>query len=209
MVCVIGKCVSRLVHWPLHLCLFKHSANRCIDINFTFSVTASVLNRYRSIMEINIQRQPVMSSADIAYKHAVDEYPYVIISRELKGHILPVCLSVFRLHKIRRHMHSKIMIQISAYTCNRADKVSSLFFKYFPGRIKREKLSFLVIRHIIRIGSNSRCIIQCKCIRFFIKFRKILLTVVVIISVLIKLKKSLYIGITGFSRCRSMIEQVR
>ena len=94
-------------------------------------------------------------------------------------------------------MHSEIMIQFFISAWDRTDKLSSLFIEYFSRRIKREKLTILLVRHIT-IGNDSRRIIQGKCIRIFVKFRKVLLTVIVVMSVLIQLQKSLYILISSF-----------
>ena len=95
-----------------------------------------------------------MDAADIAHEDIVDEYPDIIVSREVEHHVVSgVRLATGRLHETRRHRQAEVVVdglavvvaRITGVVCRDAvlDEPIVFLFEHLVCRVEREELTLV------------------------------------------------------------------
>ena len=149
-----------------------------------------------------------MDAAEIGYQDTVNEYPYIIISNEVKLHFFAGVIihddAVFWLFEINRHVQAEKVIDPFCLAGGIAGCNASIrLYAYYIGRaIKREKLP-----HIAPVIGNGRYVIDVKAAAVLIRldeFRIIISSVIYIIPVFF-VEDSIYVLI----RILAILAEVR
>ena len=121
----------------------------CLDVGFFDFLLGSIrtvdmTDFYFTASKVDIKRCLLVNAAQIAHEDAIDIHPDVIITRELKDHILVFGgLATVRLDKLRGHGHAKVVVELivrSVRYINRRKLTVSLF-KNLVSRVKGEELT--------------------------------------------------------------------
>ena len=63
--------------------------------------------------EVDLERRLLVNATQIAHEYAIDVHPDVVVTRELKDHILAFGgLATVRLDKLRGHGHAKVVVEL-------------------------------------------------------------------------------------------------
>lgn len=99
---------------------------------------------YFTVSEVDLERRLLVNATQIAHEHAIDIHPDVIITRELKDHVLAFGgLAVRRLDELRSHGHAKVVVELIVrsvrYSYRR--ELAVPLFKNLVSRVKGEELT--------------------------------------------------------------------
>ena len=94
--------------------------------------------------KVDIKRRLLVNAAQIAYEHAIDIHPHIVVARELKGHVFAIGgLATVRLDKLRGHGHTKVVVKLIVlsvlYSYRR--EVFTRLGKNLVSRVKGEELT--------------------------------------------------------------------
>lgn len=89
--------------------------------------------------EVDLERRLLVNATRIAHEYAIDVHPDVVVTRELKDHILAFGgLATVRLDKLRGHGHAKVVVELIVrsvrYSYRREPAVP--LFKNLVSRVK-------------------------------------------------------------------------
>ena len=93
--------------------------------------------------EVDLERRLLVNATQIAHEYAIDVHPDVVVTRELKDHILAFGgLATVRLDKLRGHGHAKVVVKVRASINDllRGEAVAHLIKNLFS-RVKGEELA--------------------------------------------------------------------
>ena len=93
--------------------------------------------------EVDLERRLLVNATQIAHEYAIDVHPDVVVTRELKDHILAFGgLATVRLDKLRGHGHAKVVVKVRASVNDLFGReLIALFVENFVGRVKGEELA--------------------------------------------------------------------
>ena len=94
--------------------------------------------------KVDIKRCLLVNATQVSHEHAIDIHPDVIITRELKDHILVFGgLATVRLDKLRGHGHAKVMVELIVFSVRYSYRreLTVPLFKNLVGRVKGEELT--------------------------------------------------------------------
>ena len=97
--------------------------------------------------EVDLERRLLVDATKIAHEHAVDIDPDVVVTRELKDHVVAIGgLAVRRLDELRSHGHAKVMVEARASINDllRGEAVA-LLIKNLVSRVEGEELAQICI----------------------------------------------------------------
>ena len=152
--------------------------------------------------EVDLERRLLVNATQIAHEYAIDVHPDVVVTRELKDHILAFGgLATVRLDKLRGHGHAKVVVELIVrsvrYSYRREPAVP--LFKNLVSRVKGEELTPIRIRHAVLI--YARLIVDVKGVSREVIHSIVAVRAVRIVNVIaiLELEKALYVVVNGLA----------
>ena len=115
----------------------------CFDCSLGSVRTVNMTDFHFASSKVDIKRCLLVNAAQIAYEHVVDIHPNVVVTRELKDHVLVTGgLATVRLDKLRGHGHAKVVVEarVSVHDLFGRELIA-LFVENFLSRVKGEELA--------------------------------------------------------------------
>ena len=93
--------------------------------------------------EVDLERRLLVDATQIAHEYAIDVHPDVVVTRELKDHVVVIGgLAARMLDKLCGHGHAKVVVEARASVHDLfGRKLIALFVENFVGRVKGEELA--------------------------------------------------------------------
>ena len=98
--------------------------------------------------EVDLERRLLVDAAQIAHEYVIDVHPDVVVTRELKDHVVVIGgLAARRLDKLCGHGHAKVVVELIVRSVRysfRGEFIARLI-KNFISRVKGKELTQICI----------------------------------------------------------------
>ena len=156
--------------------------------------------------KVDLQAARVMDAAQVAHEHAVDVHPHVVVTAELKHHVVAVGLAVVRLHERRSHRQAEVVVECIVVTVIHVvclERALPVDAKHGFGSVEREKLTRFISRRIT-VAFHTSGVVHLERVAGRIVGGVVLVAVVDVVAVLIQLEQAAHIFIDHLARLRAV-----